>query len=77
MLRVIDVGNTTTGVGVFEGDRLTQHWWRPLYRAPVVGIGFGNATTFDVVDARRRYLGGAIAPGVGISARPTRGSITS
>ena len=158
MLLAIDVGNTTTGVGVFEGDRLTHRWWlttlrertadelgltvlnlmrldrlsprrlqaaaissvvpsqtepwqeacrrffgvealvvgpgvdtgveiaypipeelgadrivnaaaaRHLYGAPVVVVDFGTATTFDVVDAHGRYLGGAIAPGVGISA---------
>lgn len=158
LLLAIDVGNTTTGVGVFEGDRLTHRWWlttlrertadelgltvlnlmrldrlsprrlqaaaissvvpsqtepwqeacrrffgiealvvgpgvdagveiaypipeelgadrivnaaaaRHLYGAPVVVVDFGTATTFDVVDAHGRYLGGAIAPGVGISA---------
>ena len=39
-----------------------------LYGAPVIVVDFGTATTFDVVDAQGRYLGGAIAPGVGISA---------
>lgn len=158
MLLVVDVGNTTTGVGIFDGERLAHHWWlttlrertadelglmvlglmrlegasprrltaaaissvvpsqtepwrqacrryfgvealvvgpgvdagvevayrfpeelgadrlvnaaaaRHLYGAPVVVVDFGTATTFDVVDAQGRYLGGAIAPGVGISA---------
>src|ERR1017187_1933730 len=30
--------------------------------------GFGAATTFDVVSAKGEYLGGVIAPGIGISA---------
>jgi type III pantothenate kinase len=35
---------------------------------PVVVVDFGTATTFDAVSARGEYLGGAIAPGVQISA---------
>jgi type III pantothenate kinase len=31
-------------------------------------VDFGTATTFDVISARGEYLGGAIAPGLGISA---------
>ncbi|WP_324715997.1 type III pantothenate kinase [Carboxydochorda subterranea] len=158
MLLAVDVGNTTTGVAVYEGERLVHHWWLTtfrertadelaltlsglmhldgasparltgaaissvvpsqtepwraacrrffgieplvigpetpagvkigyrfpeelgadrivnaaaavhLYGAPVVVVDFGTATTFDVVDARGEYVGGAIAPGVGISA---------
>lgn len=158
MLLTVDVGNTTTGVAIFDGDQLVHHWWlttfrertadelgltllglmrldgaspgrlegaaissvvpsqtqpwreacrrffgieavvvgpdvdagieigyrfpeelgadrivnavaaRHLYGAPVVVVDFGTATTFDVVDPQGRYLGGAIAPGVGISA---------
>lgn len=40
---------------------------REEYGAPVIAIDFGTATTFDVVDAEGTYLGGAIAPGVGIA----------
>lgn len=36
--------------------------------APVVAVDFGTATTFDVVDASGAYVGGVIAPGLGISA---------
>lgn len=36
--------------------------------APVVVVDFGTATTFDVVGPGGEYLGGVIAPGVGISA---------
>jgi type III pantothenate kinase len=31
-------------------------------------VDFGTATTFDVISARGEYLGGAISPGLGISA---------
>jgi type III pantothenate kinase len=34
----------------------------------LVVVDFGTATTFDVVSPRPEYLGGAIAPGIGISA---------
>ena len=38
-----------------------------LYGGPVIVIDMGTATTFDVVSAEGDYLGGAIAPGIGIS----------
>lgn len=38
-----------------------------LYHGPVIVVDFGTATTFDVVSAQGEYLGGAIAPGIGIS----------
>jgi type III pantothenate kinase len=38
------------------------------YGGPCVVVDFGTATTFDVVSAKGEYLGGAIAPGIGISA---------
>ena len=37
------------------------------YQAPAVVIDFGTATTFDVVDDRRAYIGGIIAPGPNLS----------
>jgi type III pantothenate kinase len=38
------------------------------YGAPVIVVDFGaTATTFDVVDDRGRYVGGAISPGIEIS----------
>lgn len=39
-----------------------------LYGGPLIVIDFGTATTFDAVSREGDYLGGAIAPGVGISA---------
>ncbi|RMG10605.1 MAG: type III pantothenate kinase [Deltaproteobacteria bacterium] len=37
------------------------------YRRGLIVVDFGTATTFDVVTPKGAYLGGAIAPGVGIS----------
>jgi type III pantothenate kinase len=38
------------------------------YGGPSVVVDFGTATTFDVISAKGEYLGGAIAPGLGLSA---------
>ncbi|MGB2906217.1 MAG: type III pantothenate kinase [Candidatus Aminicenantaceae bacterium] len=38
------------------------------YGGPCIVVDFGTATTLDAVSARGEYLGGAIAPGVRISA---------
>ncbi len=38
------------------------------HRGPCVVVDFGTATTFDAVSKRGEYLGGVIAPGIGISA---------
>lgn len=38
-----------------------------IYGGPLVIVDFGTATTFCAVSARGEYLGGAIAPGIGIS----------
>lgn len=34
---------------------------------PLVVVDFGTATTFDCIDGKNNYLGGAIVPGIGIS----------
>jgi type III pantothenate kinase len=39
-----------------------------LYNGPVIAIAFGTATAFDVITEKGEYVGGAIAPGIGISA---------
>ena len=39
-----------------------------LYKSPCVVVDFGTATTFDIVSADGRFIGGIIAPGIGISA---------
>ncbi|HNP70047.1 MAG TPA: type III pantothenate kinase [Kouleothrix sp.] len=38
------------------------------YGGPVIAIAFGTATAFDVITAEGVYVGGAIAPGIGIAA---------
>ena len=37
------------------------------YGGPIIVVDFGTATTFDAVSKGLDYLGGAIAPGIGIS----------
>jgi type III pantothenate kinase len=37
-------------------------------KSPCIVVDMGTATTFDVVSAKGEFLGGAIAPGLGISA---------
>jgi type III pantothenate kinase len=39
-----------------------------LYGSPACVVDFGTATTFDAISAEGDYLGGAIAPGIGIAA---------
>lgn len=39
-----------------------------LYGGPACIVDFGTATTFDAISERGDYLGGAIAPGIGIAA---------
>lgn len=38
-----------------------------LYGGPLIVVDFGTATTFDAISKNGEYLGGAIAPGIGIS----------
>ncbi len=42
---------------------------RALYGGPACVVDFGTATTFDAVSTEGDYLGGAIAPGIGIAAQ--------
>jgi type III pantothenate kinase len=39
-----------------------------LYGGPACVVDFGTATTFDAITGDGEYLGGAIAPGIGIAA---------
>jgi len=39
-----------------------------LYDGPLIIVDFGTATTFCAVSEKGEYLGGSIAPGIGISA---------
>jgi type III pantothenate kinase len=38
------------------------------YGGPCIVVDFGTATTFDAISAKGEYIGGAIAPGLGLSA---------
>jgi len=42
---------------------------RAMYSVPACVVDFGTATIFDAVSAEGDYLGGAIAPGIGIAAQ--------
>ena len=42
---------------------------RVLYGVPACVVDFGTGTTFDALSAEGQYLGGAIAPGIGIAAQ--------
>jgi len=50
-------------------DRLVNGYaaWKMANKRPVVVADFGTATTVDAVSSDGTYLGGAIAPGIGIS----------
>ncbi len=37
------------------------------FGGPAIVVDFGTATTFDAISAKGEYLGGVIAPGIGIS----------
>ena len=41
---------------------------KALWGGPACIVDFGTGTTFDALSARGEYLGGAIAPGIGIGA---------
>lgn len=72
---VVDAG-VKTGVNILYetpksvgADRIVdavavQH----LYGGPACVVDFGTGTTFDAISAEGDYLGGAIAPGIGIAA---------
>lgn len=38
-----------------------------LFGPPIIVVDFGTATTFCYIDEKGEYIGGAIAPGIGIS----------
>ncbi|NOZ09194.1 MAG: type III pantothenate kinase [FCB group bacterium] len=40
-----------------------------LYGTPGIVVDFGTATTYDVIDPKGVFIGGAIAPGIDVSAR--------
>jgi type III pantothenate kinase len=72
---VVDA-NTHTGVQILidnpqsvGADRIVDAAAaHQLYGGPACIVDFGTATTFDAVSSKGDYLGGAIAPGIGIAA---------
>lgn len=72
----IEVNHDTAGIAIdypnpleLGPDRLANAAGALLAGSPpVIVADFGTATTFDVLDHRGRYLGGAILPGVGTGA---------
>jgi type III pantothenate kinase len=72
---VVD-GSCNTGVriryddpGEVGADRIVDAAaGHKLYGGPACIVDFGTATTFDAVSSDGDYLGGAIAPGIGIAA---------
>ena len=38
-----------------------------IYKGPLIVVDFGTAATFDYLSQKGEYMGGAIAPGIGIS----------
>ncbi|HYN89465.1 MAG TPA: type III pantothenate kinase [Ardenticatenaceae bacterium] len=67
----IDVGIALERVSPYEvgADRLMNALAaRDRYGAPAVVIDFGTSTNFDVVSPSGAYIGGAIAPGLQLSA---------
>lgn len=48
-------------------DRIANTKGAAEYGLPAMVIDFGTATTFDLIDGKGAYIGGAIAPGVHLS----------
>lgn len=73
---VVD-GNVETGVRIRYDDPAAVGADRivdavaayRLHGGPACIVDFGTATTFDAISAEGDYLGGAIAPGIGIAAQ--------
>jgi type III pantothenate kinase len=72
---VVDAG-TKTGVSILYenprgvgADRIVDAAAvNTLYGGPACVVDFGTGTTFDAITEKGEYLGGAIAPGIGIAA---------
>jgi type III pantothenate kinase len=72
----IEVNHETAGIALdypnpseLGPDRLANAAGALLLKVPpLIVADFGTATTFDVIDARGRYVGGSILPGVGTAA---------
>jgi len=61
MLLVIDVGNTNTVLGIFEGDRLVEHWRLTSSRSRTTDeYGILLKTLFDMSDVKMQDIHGCI-----------------
>ncbi len=81
LLKYIDITPVIIGPGIKTGINIKYENPREVgadrivnavaahhkYGGPIIIVDFGTATTFDAVTADLDYLGGAIAPGIGIS----------
>jgi len=79
--RYFDVEPLVVGPGIKTGIRIKYENPREVgadrivnaiaayekYGGPIIIVDFGTATTFCAIDRNGDYLGGAIAPGIGIS----------
>ncbi len=51
------------------GDRISNTAGAlSLYKPPIIVVAMGTATAFDTISSEGEYLGGAVAPGIAISA---------
>jgi type III pantothenate kinase len=71
--QLLEAGEETLPIQLAAGvtgpgdDRLVNAYAAAqLYGAPAIVVDVGTATTFDVVSADGKFLGGAIAPGPGL-----------
>src|ERR1017187_2591955 len=64
--------NCVAAIELFKNPVLFKNTAEPRDPAgphpPIIVIDFGTATTFDAISPKGEFLGGAIAPGLGISA---------
>jgi len=61
--------NCVAAIEIFRAAAPSTHnGERSTGNAPIIVVDFGTATTFDVISPKGEFLGGAIAPGLGISA---------
>jgi type III pantothenate kinase len=58
--------NCVAALGLFRSA--TNNVEPATVNAPIIVVDFGTATTFDCISRKGEFLGGAIAPGLGISA---------
>ena len=60
--------NCVAALDLFKQSASQPATGNPQPATTIIVVDIGTATTFDVISPRGEYLGGAIAPGLGISA---------